>query len=494
MALLQIHDLVLHKIFLSCLGLLVALRVVQAIFLLLSSHIRQIPGPVYTLHTNLVLKWHVITGNRCHYIHRLHQEYGPIVRISPTEIAVADLESCQKIHKVNSGFLKTVWYEKLNNQSRNGIFAMTNPHEHAARRKLFAQAFSKTNLRTSWESVVVEKVKTAVASMLREALQGETDMLKWWTFMATDVSGHLMFGESFRMLEMGKKTEYIEVLEKVMMGGGIGLELPFVRWIGKRLPFDAVQVLFNGNSILMRYAEQAVRNARGASRNIFSNALAEAEKGNGRMDDLDVKVEAGNLIVAGSDTTAITLTYLIWAVASHPQVRAALELEVNNLSESFSDADLEALPLTNAAIEEALRLYGAAPGSLPRSVPASINLRGYEIPAGFIVSTQAWTLHRDPAIFEQPEIFNPYRWLNENLSMDIAKAAMSPFGKGSRTCLGIHLARMELRYGLVIFLRECRSLTIAASATKESMDVENFFLIAPKSHRCHLTMAPYRMQ
>lgn len=182
----------------------------------LHSPLRQVPGPWYTRLTNLTLKFHVVTGNRCHYIHVLHEKYGTIVRISPTEVAVADLESTQRIHKVNSGFLKTDWYLKFSEAP--GVFAMTNPHEHATRRKLFAQAFSKSYLRSTWEGTVAEKVSLAIEGMLREVDEkGKTDMMKWWTFMATDVSGHLMFGESFDMLKTGQKTEYIDVLEKVMM-------------------------------------------------------------------------------------------------------------------------------------------------------------------------------------------------------------------------------------------------------------------------------------
>lgn len=86
-----------------------------------------------------------------------------------------------------------------------GIFSMRDLKEHAARRKLFARAFSKTDLRRTWEGVVKEKVQLAV-SQIQQELQsdGKADLLKWWTFLATDVTGHLMFGESFNMLKVGK--------------------------------------------------------------------------------------------------------------------------------------------------------------------------------------------------------------------------------------------------------------------------------------------------
>jgi cytochrome P450 len=82
---------------------------------------------------------------------------------------------------------------------------MRDPKMHAARRKLFARAFSKSELRSQWEGVVREKVKLAVEKMRGElrGTDGRCDVLKWWTFLATDVSGHLMFGESFDMLSVG---------------------------------------------------------------------------------------------------------------------------------------------------------------------------------------------------------------------------------------------------------------------------------------------------
>ena len=59
------------------------------------------------------------------------------------------------------------------------------------------------------EGQVYDKVYSAVSNMKREIKeQGSTDILKWWTFQATDVTGELSFGESFRMLELGKVSPY----------------------------------------------------------------------------------------------------------------------------------------------------------------------------------------------------------------------------------------------------------------------------------------------
>lgn len=170
------------------------------------SPLRGLPGPWYTHFTHLVLKWQILAGNRVHYIHSLHQRYGPVVRVSPVEVAVSDLEAFSKIHKIGSGFLKSAWYDGITPDREPGIFVMRDPHQHAARRRLFARAFSVSSLLTNWESEIRQKTEFAVNNIKRDTQGAGADVFKWWTLMATDVIAHLSFGESFRMLELGKVT------------------------------------------------------------------------------------------------------------------------------------------------------------------------------------------------------------------------------------------------------------------------------------------------
>ncbi|OQE12812.1 hypothetical protein PENFLA_c062G10566 [Penicillium flavigenum] len=369
---------------------------------------------------------------------------------------------------------------------------MRDAKQHAQRRKLFARMFSKSELRGSWEPLVKEKVLLFVSQIQEELRRtGVCDILKWSTFLATDVSGHLMFGESFDMLHLGKKTEYIKVLESALKGSGIGLEIPLLRVIGSWVPLKSLQTLFNSTKFLNSYAQRAVKNSRknsDSSRNIFSDIIYESGKKDSSLTDADVANEAGNLIVAGSDTTAVTLTYLIWAVLSHRELRTQLEIELAGLSADFDQAALESLPLLNAAIMETLRLYGAAPGSLPRTVPeGGATLSNHYIPAGTTVSTQSWSIHRDEALFPQPEKFDPLRWLpGDNQVTDQARMAFAPFGTGSRTCLGIRLSWMELRLAVAEFLLKCQNVQLAPSATSKSMKPEHYFLIAPQGHKCEI--------
>tara|TARA_R110002003_G_scaffold206_28_gene15938 strand:+ start:9402 stop:10298 length:897 start_codon:yes stop_codon:yes gene_type:complete len=296
------------------------------------------------------------------------------------------------------------------------------------------------------------------------------------------------------------------------MGAGIMVEMPCLRLL-RFVPINAVQEMFNANDFILKGAGRAVEMARSRTgeSNIFAKVIEDCEKeGEDHIGDMDVKIEAMNIIIAGTDTSGVTLTYLTWAVLQRPHLQAALEAEVTSLGEGFTENDLINLPLLNATIEETLRLYGAAPSSLPRVVPqGGTRFAGHYIPQGVTVDTQAFTFHRDPQIWSNPltsvslpalvatltlSRFDPQRWISSKegyaaeAHSSTAKTAFHPFGVGARSCIGIHLARMELRYAVAFFFRECKGVRLAPSTTPESMEFENFFLIAPKAHRCDIML------
>ncbi|KAI7778726.1 hypothetical protein LA080_001873 [Diaporthe eres] len=461
------------------------------------SPVRSIPGPWYSRFTQAVLKYHTIRGRRMYYVDDLHSKYGPIVRIAPDEAAVSSLQATQMIHKVGSGFNKSSFYDAITAQRRDsepGIFSMRGGKPHAARRKLFARPFSQNSLRANWESVIQSKVRLAVNRIREEAgAEGEADILKWWTLMATDVIAHLSFGESFRMLELGRQTPFIDAVQAALMLGVITSEAPFLRWIGPYIPLKSVKKLFSGEDLILEHGSVAVQNMRtdsANSQNLFGQMLAQADSQEKTdLTDATVRQEATNFIVAGSDTTAVTLTYLVWAVLKRPQLRAALEDEVAALSPELLPEELQQAPLMNSIIDEALRLYGAAPGPLPRTVPeGGATLGDYFIPAGTTVTTHAYTLHRDPNIFPNPLEFDGWRFVKQPLS-PVQKAAFMPYGGGTRICIGLHLAYMELRLATALFFRECKGARLSAKTTEDVMAMAETFLIAPKGHFCNVVLS-----
>lgn len=197
------------------------------------------------------------------------------------------------------------------------------------------------------------------------------------------------------------------------MVSGIGVELPLVRLIGSWIPLEACRRLFASPPFLMTYGTKAIRGSkqRGDTAKIFAKIIKESEKERGGdLGEKDVVIEATGLIVVGSDTTGITLTYLVWAALSRPQLKDDLQKELSALPQNYTDQGLEDLPLLNAVIDETLRLYGAAPDGLPRRTsPGGAQPGGYNIPRGTTVTTQAYTIHCDETIFEDALNFDPFR-------------------------------------------------------------------------------------
>lgn len=183
---------------------------------------------------------------------------------------------------------------------------------------------------------------------------------------------------------------------------------------------------------------------------------------------LDIACEMLDQITAGHETSAIGLTYLYWEMSRHPDLQAELLSELQTLSPPISypaksplelpeAKDIEALPLLQAIIMETLRLHAPIPGIQPRVTPSTpTTLAGYDnIPPNIRVSAQAYSLHRNPEVFEDPETWQPKRWLNaQGPKLEEMKRWFWAFGSGGRMCVGSNLALQ----GNVSLLRKPPSL------------------------------------
>ncbi|KAK2778647.1 cytochrome p450 monooxygenase [Colletotrichum kahawae] len=442
------------------LGIAVTVRLAAAA---LSSPLKHIPGPWYISFTHWVLKYYTVTGQRMYYIHSLHERYGPVVRITPDEIYVADPDGYIDIYRMGSGFIKSNFYKQISGGANPAIFTIIDPKEHAARRKLFARAFTIASIRENCEVLVREKVEKATDCIKSEAMEGRSDVLKWWTLMASDVVGQLAFGESFELLKLGKKNRFVEVLQAAAAARE-----------------------------MIKYGQKAVENLRrnkDNKANLFATILAESETNEkSKLTDDIIRVEASNMLIAGSDTLSNSLAYVVWAILKRPELQQRLEDEVAGLDDHFDDVVLEKLPLLNAVIYESMRLYGATAGSFPRETPPSgATIGGYFIPGGTEVALQAYTIHRLPEVFPDPLKFDESRFM-PGVPTERQKQLFSAFGHGSRSCIGIHLAWMELRLAIALLFRKCRGLRLADNMTDDMMHMVSFLVIKPAGNTCDVTL------
>lgn len=155
--------------------------------------------------------------------------------------------------------------------------------------------------------------------------------------------------------------------------------------------------------------------------------------------------EAVTLLLAGHETTALAIMYLMYVLAMHPEVRTRLQAEIDQqLGERPPTmADLSQLPYLDAVCKETLRLFPPAP-IFGREVAVPIELAGFGLPRGAQVHISPFAIQRDARYFKDPEDFRPERWLDGSTD-DLPKFAYFPFGGGPRVCIGQHFAMMEMK-------------------------------------------------
>lgn len=243
--------------------------------------------------------------------------------------------------------------------------------------------------------------------------------------MANDVICLLTIGDGSGMLKQGGKDPRVFTADGLHISIAVKQFSPLLYYLSLLLsPISpTLDGIFLIGKQLHRYGIKGVQAVRfksntGAGRTFFALALEDFKADNANvanaraeLTDAEICVDAAGFQLAGSDTVAITLTFLVWCVLGRPALQKQLKEEVAGTVSEVTDAACEQMPLLNAVIDETLRLHGAAPTALRRVTPrGGATLGGYRIPEATIVTTQAWSLHRNPDVLEgSRDVSIPFR-------------------------------------------------------------------------------------
>jgi cyclooctatin synthase len=166
------------------------------------------------------------------------------------------------------------------------------------------------------------------------------------------------------------------------------------------------------------------------------------EAGRG-LDNRETRDQVFTIILAGIETTASLLAWTFHLLSHNPEIEQRLLAEIDGVVADAPPAfgDLPRLRYLERVLTETLRLYPPA-WIISRTAITPTTLAGVPVPAGADVLFSPYCVHRDPAIFRDPEQFDPDRWLPENTSKAQREAFLT-FGAGPRKCLGQEFSMTE---------------------------------------------------
>ena len=209
------------------------------------------------------------------------------------------------------------------------------------------------------------------------------------------------------------------------------------------------------NDVVYRIIRE--HHANGAQGNDLLSMLMQTRGEDGsRMNDQQLRDEAVTLLLAGHETTALTLSWTWYLLSQHPDVANKLYEELERVlgGRAPAAADMPALRYTENVILESMRLYPPAYG-IGREAVEDCELGGYHVPAGTTIFMSSYVMHRDPRWYDEPKRFRPERW-SEGLADRLPRHAYMPFGGGPRICIGNSFAMMEAVLLLATIARRYR--------------------------------------
>ena len=199
-----------------------------------------------------------------------------------------------------------------------------------------------------------------------------------------------------------------------------------------------------------------------------------------------VRDECMTAFLAGHETTAASLTWWAWCMASNPaaQDRARREVQSVLAGRTPTDADLPALGYLLQTLNETMRLYPAAPVLMSRRSTRAMVLGGWTIPARTMFMVPVFLMHHDQRWFPEPLAFRPERFGAD--APPIPRGAFMPFGTGPRVCLGQHLALTEMTVVAAMILQRF-SLSVAPGQAAPAAELN--ISLRPKQ-ALHLQVGP----
>ncbi|MCJ1356842.1 MAG: hypothetical protein MMC33_006838 [Icmadophila ericetorum] len=435
----------------------------------------------------------LFTGPRTHMHLKAHRNLGgdafqPVIRIGPNEVSVMASAAIKTIYE-SGNFNRTNWYEAFMKWGQHIMFTFQSGQDHQNRRRIYMKNYNRTAIFGAHCQHIIRSRSTKLLNFLLNQTSKESPTTR--PFLARNLCRALQLDvvTAFTFSDTDG-TKFLDRLDSSLYNTveEVGLEvidLFYDERNGSYLFWEIespFKYLINFFSKISRESKAAHRRAESWTSGLISqfearyrNCKDETERQRlvessiyGKMlihqpsngsEQLRWEKRAAEIldhVGAGQENLPAVLDFVIRQLCIYPDVQEAIREELKTLPagiEASAYADIEKLPYLNAVILESLRIVTVVESYQPRFVPkGGCTIEGYYLPAGTIVSSQPYLIHRQENIFPEPESFLPGRWLIEDKEKKRAlMKSMWAFSSGPRGCIGkdLSMATMKIAIGYI---------------------------------------------
>ncbi|KAI1116506.1 cytochrome P450 [Nemania sp. NC0429] len=480
-------------------GILYSVAVV--VYRLYFHPLAKFPGPKLAAATGWYETYHELKGPGGQFMYqldKLHEEYGPVVRLSPHEVHIRDVAWVDTLlASPAQGIRDKYTPAAVQAGSGKGVFGTSAHNTHRRRRAALNPLFSKS-CATNAEGLIYDKIGLVLQRMdAHIARDGYVDTQMIYTAFTSDVVYEYCFGKPFGLLDdETKMEEWHDCLAALKVTIPYARQFNWIMTLSQQMPIAVMRAV---SPRLARVgamyqdmdvqAQQAIQEHEQVGKNgqalpfqrnprekfavfrtlLQNDGLPPHEKIYDRISHEGVTV-----LAAGGETGSATLMMATYFILSDKgDILARLREEVGPLMSNGvsrpSVAELERLPWLTAVVKEALRI-STVTARLTRVAPdEALRFGDWVMPAGTAVSMTPREISFNPELFPSPREFRPERWLPSNPNLDRCNRYFVAFSKGSRMCLGLNLAWAEL-YIAIATIFCCRDFELYDTVRERDVD------------------------
>ncbi|XP_071816841.1 cytochrome P450 2J6-like [Apostichopus japonicus] len=383
-----------------------------------------------------------------------YHRYGPIYNTKVGAINVVVLNEIEGFKEAfgNPEFQGRLPVDFMLGRAGEGI-VMSDGRAWQEQRKFVHQHFRDFGVgKSSFEDSIAAEAEALTDALLK--LEGQSVCLEHLINNAVcNVISSVSFGRRFDYDDKSLQT-VLEMLKETVESSALQLVLSVLFPITKYIPFGGSNQIRQKVQIYFKFLDKLVSEHKAKLdetniRDVMDAYLIEMKKDNGNSDifnDDNMVFTVGDLFGAGTETTTLTLLWIILFLLKNPEAEAKVRAELGrvvgrNRLPRYSDRSN--LPYIEAVISESLRLGTVSSVGIPHVASSNSTLQGYFIPKGTLLLPNFHALFTYTGKWEEPEEFRPERFLDK-VGNFVRREDFIPFSIGRRQCIGEQLARMEI--------------------------------------------------